>query len=238
MAEEKSKAIQWLAISIIVASVIISGTILYTNSNGGFANNNNNNNNNKGQGNTVAVDASKINTEGVPFIGNANAPIIVAEWYDYQCPFCKRFHDDAIVKTIAEYVGSGKVKILFKDYAFLGPDSTAAALAGRAIWEVAPDKFYEWHEAMFVKQDEEHGGFGNKADVLALAQSLGIDSNKVSQLMASKEAQYTEAINADKAEGIAFGINGTPGTIVGNQMISGAQPYATIKAAIEAELNK
>ena len=129
-----------------------------------------------------------------------------------------------------------KVKIVFKDYAFLGSDSTAAALAARAVWEAYPDKFFSWYDAMFQKQDSENGGWGNKADILALAKSLDLDSNKIDQLMTSKAAEYQKLIDADKAEGTSLGINGTPGTIVGKQLISGAQPYASFKAAIDSQL--
>lgn len=238
MENKNSNSIQWIAIAIIVASIVISGTIIYTNKQDNLGNNNDQVIPLGQQPSNTVVDASKVETQGVPFVGKINAPLVVAEWYDYQCPFCKRFHDDAIAQIIQNYVPTGKVKVLLKDYAFLGPDSTTAALAGRAVWEVAPTKYYEWHKAMYVKQDAENGGWGNKADILALAQSVGIDSAKVGQLMTSKADEYQKAIDADKAEGISFGINGTPGTIVGNQMISGAQPYATVKTAIDAQLNQ
>ncbi len=236
MAEKKSISFQWIAIAIIAASVIISGTIIYTNNSNKGTTGQNNNQQGTGNNQPVAVDASKVNISNNPYIGDKNARLLVIEWFDYQCPFCKRFHDEVIAQVIKDYIDSGKVKVVFKDYAFLGSDSVTAALAGRAVWEVAPDKFYKWHNAMFVKQDTENGGWGNKADILALTKSLGIDSDKVSQLMTSKASEYQKLIDADKAEGTSFGIQGTPGTIVGNQMISGAQPYATVKAAIDSQL--
>jgi protein-disulfide isomerase len=61
------------------------------------------------------ADASKAKTAGVPFVGQANAKVTFAFWSDYQCPFCKRFQNDAIEQTISDYVNSGKVKILFKE---------------------------------------------------------------------------------------------------------------------------
>ena len=236
MENKNSLTIKWIATAIIVASVIISGTILYTNSNGGLTNNNGN----SGQApspSAPTIDASKIKTEGVPFIGNANAPVIVAEWYDYQCPFCKRFND-TMDQVITEYVNTGKVKILFKDYQFLGQDSQIAGLASRAVWEVAPDKFYQFHSAMFDKQDDENGGWGKKEDILDLIQSLGIDSAKVNQLMTSKAQEYQKLIDDDKSEGSSFGINGTPGTIIGGQLLSGAQPYESVKQLIEIALQE
>lgn len=185
-----------------------------------------------------AVDASKVKTAGVPYIGNQNAKVTFAFWSDYQCPFCKRF-GDSIEQTVADYVKGGKVKILFKDFAFLGPDSQTAAIAGRAVWEVNPAKFYDWHKAMFEKQDTENGGWGSKDDIIALSKTIlgASDGNKVAELMTSKQAQYQKAVDADKTEGASFGVNGTPGSVIGKTFINGAQPYSAVKAAIDAALS-
>ena len=184
----------------------------------------------------AVADIAKVKTAGEPYIGDPNAPVTIAEWFDYQCPFCKRFESDAVSGLMTEYIKTGKVKFVFKDFQFLGPDSQNAGLAARAIWEVAPDKFYEWHKAMFEKQDNENGGWGSKTDILALAKSLGIDSAKVDQLMTSKASEYQKEMDTDKAEGSAFGINGTPGTIIGKQLISGAQPYSAVKQLVDLAL--
>lgn len=187
---------------------------------------------------TPGVDVKNVKTEGNPFIGDVKARVVMAYWTDYQCPFCKRSEQQVISQLIKDYVDSGKMRIIFKDYAFLGDDSKTAALAGRAVWEIAPTKFYTWHSAMFAKQDNENGGWGKKADILALTQSLGIDSAKVGQLMAQKATQYQAAIDADKTEGSSLGISGTPGAIVGTHLISGAQSLDVFKTAIDAELAK
>ncbi len=182
------------------------------------------------------VDSKNVKTAGSPFIGQQNAPVVMAYWYDYQCPFCKRSDQEVIGRLLTEYVNTGKLKIVFKQYAFLGTDSTTAALAERAIWEIAPNKFYQWHKAMLDKQDAENGGWGNKSDILALTASIGIDSVKVGQLMTSKATEYQAIISADKAEGSSFGIDGTPGAVIGAKLISGAQPYDAFKSAIEVVL--
>lgn len=184
----------------------------------------------------TVVDISKVKTAGEPFVGNPNAPVVMAYWMDYQCPFCRRFEEDVISKLMEEYVKTGKLKIVFKDFQFLGPDSQTAGLAERAVWEVAPDKFYEWHKAMYNKQDGENSGWGNKADILALTESIGIDVAKVEQLMTKKATEYQKAMDTDKAEGGSFGINGTPGSIIGKNLISGAQPYAAVKQLIDLAL--
>lgn len=230
---ELNKNLAAVCITVILASIIISGAILFNKSKTG---NSGNNNVAQQQPIQAVADINKVTIAGNPFVGDANAKVVVAEWFDYQCPFCKKLDQEAISQIVTDYAKTGKVKVVFKDYQFLGSDSQSAGLAGRAVWEVAPDKFYEWHEAMFEKQDSENSGWGSKADILALVKSLGIDSVKVDQLMATKAQEYQKAIDADKAEGTSFGINGTPGTIIGKQLISGAQPYSAFKAAIDQVL--
>jgi protein-disulfide isomerase len=182
------------------------------------------------------VDATQINTVGEPFIGDPKAPVMVF-WFDYQCPYCKEVEETVMPQVIADYVKTGKLRVVFKDFEFLGQDSRTAALAARAVWEVAPDKFYDWHKAMFDKQDGENGGWGSKDDILALTKTIGgLDATKVEELMAGHAAQYQKAIDADLAEGNANGINGTPGSVVGKKLLAGAEPYPAFQAAIEAAL--
>lgn len=181
------------------------------------------------------VDIKNVKTDGNPYIGDAKAPVTMAFWTDYQCPFCKRWDQATLTSLITDYVDKGKLKIIFKDFAFLGDDSTTAALAGRAVWEVAPKKYLEWHEAMYAKQDDENAGWGKKDDIITLTKTIsGIDADKVSSLMDSKKTEYQKAVDADRAEGTSFGVNGTPGFILGKQLIAGAQPTSEFTTAIDA----
>ena len=92
---------------------------------------------------------------------------------------------------------------------------------------------------MFNKQDGENSGFGNKKDIINLTRTIpGINADKVSQLMESKKDEYQKEQDTDKAEGAKFGINGTPGFVIGTQAISGAQPASVFAQIIDAELNK
>ncbi len=183
------------------------------------------------------VDSTNVVTAGLAFIGKADAPVTMAYWFDYQCPFCQRIEETVMPDLIRDYVSTGKLRVVFKDFAFLGPDSQAAALAGRAIWELAPDKFYDWHKAMFDRQDAENGGWGNRADILALAASVpGIDAAKVDALMTSKATDYQLAMQSDSYEASSMGVSGTPGAIIGKARIDGAQAYAQFKMAVDVAL--
>jgi len=187
----------------------------------------------------LPVNIKDVDVKGEPFIGKEDAPVTIAYWSDFQCPFCKRFEQETLPDLISQYVDSGKLKIVFKDFEFLGSDSTTAALAAHAVWETSPKNYFKWQTAMFDKQDAENSGWGNKDDVIALTRSVsGVDANKVSQLMESKKSEYQKEADADKTEGTKFNITGTPGFVVGTQSIFGAQPLSVFTQLIDAELAK
>jgi protein-disulfide isomerase len=73
------------------------------------------------------INDSPINNSGDIYIGKASAPLTMTYWFDYQCPFCKRFEDNVIPNLITDYVNTGKLKIVFKDFPFLGNDSMTGA---------------------------------------------------------------------------------------------------------------
>ena len=194
-----------------------------------------------------AVDIKDVKIAGEPFIGKENAPLTMAYWFDYQCPFCKAVDVGGIPQIkvgpsmptlIKNYVDTGKLKIVFKDFVFLGQDSITASEYKRAVWELYPDKFYTWHEAMFKAQDEEGDkGFGNETTILSLISKIpGMDANKLKALVAQKKAEYDAASQADTQEGQGFGIQGTPGFIIGKKSIDGAVPLAQFTAAIDSQL--
>jgi protein-disulfide isomerase len=185
-----------------------------------------------------AADIAKVNLEGEPFIGDPKAPVVMAYWFDYQCPYCRREEEDVLPQLIKDYVDTGKVRIVYKDFAILGADSQTAAIAGRAVWEVAPAKFREWHKAMFDAQGAENSGWAAEDKIVALTKTIpGVDAAKVDALAASRAADYNNAINADGSEGNAQGVGGTPSFLIGKQMIVGAQPYPSLKAVIDQALS-
>jgi protein-disulfide isomerase len=224
-------------IAVLVAAVIIALALIYGHIGGAATG---------GAGApqpAVSVNIKDVKTDGDPFIGKADAPVTVALFYDYQCPFCKQFEQGVTPKLVSNYVDSGKVKIVLKDFQFLGEDSTTAALYARAVWELYPEKFSDWFMAMFVAQDAEGDqGFGDLASIEKLTATIpGIDAAKVTALMNQKKATYQKAIEADRAEGAALGINGTPTAIVGTKLFTGLstdQYYSGIAAELDKEIKK
>ena len=181
----------------------------------------------------IAVDIKDVNVDDSPYVGDKNAKAVVAVWFDYQCRFCKQFETTTLKQVIDTY--GDRVKIVYKDFQFLGVASNDAALYSRAVWEAYPDRWDEWFAGMF------EGGEESTLDVAgmdALSQRLGLDTARIEKLRTDKATEYQQKIDADRAEGQAFGITGTPGTIIGTALLAGAQPFANVQSLIEAELNK
>ncbi|MFA6432461.1 MAG: thioredoxin domain-containing protein [Candidatus Paceibacterota bacterium] len=228
-------------VAIIVGSIIIAWAIASGPSAGSInptaavALGNTNNN----PAPTVAVDSAKVSTAGNPVVGNPNAKLTIAYWFDYQCPFCKKSEQTIISVLMKDYVDTGKVRIVFKDLQFLGTDSTKLGTIGRAVWEATPDKYYAWHKAMFENQGQENSGWATDAYVLSISTSVlgASDAARVMDLAKQKSESYKKLLDADKAEGAAIGVRSTPNMVIGKTLVTGAQPYEQVKTAVDKALN-
>jgi len=235
---------QWIVPGAIVIAALIIAIGLYAglSSKGGTTAQGNN------QQPAKAVNVKDIKTDGDPYVGNANAPVTLVYWFDYQCPFCKAFDVGGVSQIPVEpampvlkekYVDTGKLKIVFKNFAFLGNDSVTAAEYSDAVWNLYPDQFFAWNTAMMKAQDEEGDqGFGNAVSIDALikAQFPKMDAAKVKADVIANKAKYDAQTQADMQEASALGINGTPGFVTGTQLISGLSDAATFESAIDAQL--
>ena len=195
-----------------------------------------------------AVNIKDVKIDGNPYIGKKDAPATLVYWSDHQCPFCKAFEiggvegitNPAVMPDlIKKYVDTGKLKIVFKDYPFLGEDSMTAAEYEHAIWELYPAQFYAWRVAVLEEQDEEGDqGFGDAASIdQIIAQKFPqMDGAKIRQALVANKAKYDTAIDADREEGSKFGVKGTPGFITGTSLIPGFYPLEAFVEAIDPQL--
>jgi len=220
-------------VAIVIAGLVIAGAVFFSDGKKDVTPNNNTANTN--QANTVNIKNVKI--AGEPFIGNANAPVVIAQWSDYQCPACQYAEQKFITPLIADYVNAGKVKIVFKDFAFLSQDSQTIALTARAVWEAYPSKFYEWHKVFFDNQGQENTGWATKEKIASLnAKVVGLDQAVIDKLIAKNSVAYQAAIDAGKAEGVKLGVNATPSFIIGDKLIVGVPQYENVKVLIDSLL--
>jgi protein-disulfide isomerase len=194
---------------------------------------------------SVAVNISDVKVAGEPYIGQANAPVVMAFWSDYQCPYCRAFEVGGIPQIttpaafpdiVKNYVDTGKLKVVFKDFQFLGQNSIDDGEYARAIWALYPQHYFVWREAMYNQQPQEGSldEAANKAHIEKVTSSIsGIDLTAVEANIEKNKSAYDAAMQADMQEGENFGLTGTPGFIVGTTFIGGAEPLSAFTAAID-----
>lgn len=232
----QKRAFLTMPMAVVIAGALVGGAIIavgwHAQSSAGTASAN------AVQPPAQAADVSKVHTAGEAFIGKPNAPVTIAYWYDYQCPFCKMGEENALPQVVKKYVDTGKVKIIFKDFSFLGADSSTIGQYARAVWAIAPDRFYEWHKAIFTDQGSENSGWATADNIRSITATVlgAAAADKAVELVKKNGALYQKELDTDRAEGMSFGITGTPAFIIDTVIISGAQPYGVFEAAIDGAL--
>ncbi|MBK8022774.1 MAG: DsbA family protein [Chloroflexi bacterium] len=166
-----------------------------------------------------------IDAAGNPTRGAEDAVITLIEFGDFRCGYCKRFHDETITPLMDQF--DGKIRLVYRDYPVLGPDSLSAALAA----ECADDqgKFWEFHDGLYVAQDQL-----NRDGFLSLATQLELDIPSFTTCY-DEQTHRTEIIN-DYVTGQNLGVTGTPTFFINGKILIGAQPLDTFVLAVESEL--
>ena len=120
-----------------------------------------------------------------PFLGDKNAPITLVEFGDYQCHFCNQYYHNTEHELIEKYVKTGKVKMLFKDFTIIGPDSKTAALATHCANE--QNKFWEYHDILYNNWDGENNGWASIQNLWNFSMQLDLDMEQMSECMNETE---------------------------------------------------
>lgn len=177
---------------------------------------------------------SAITDSGEPTLGSADAPVTIIEFSDFQCPFCSRFTMITFKQIEEEYVGTGLVKVVFRQFAFLGQESQWAAEAAECANEQG--RFWEYHDKLFSSQAGENRGAFSKSNLKRFAAELGLGTQAFNQCLDS--GRYADEVKEDTAEGKRRGVQGTPTFFVNGQKLVGAQPFSEFQRIIAEELRK
>ena len=161
--------------------------------------------------------------------GEADAPVVLIAYSDFQCPFCGKWARDTAPALEEQYVTDGTLRIEWRDFPYLGPESATAALAGRAA--AAQGAFWEFHDAMYADQLPPNSGQLDEDYLSGVAEDLGLDVDQFLTDMNSKATQ--SAVQKDFAEGQAIGVTGTPAFIINGVPVIGAQPTEVFQQTIE-----
>jgi protein-disulfide isomerase len=130
-----------------------------------------------------------------PLKGNKDAKVTIVEFADFRCPFCERFFTDTLPQIEKDYIATGKVKMAFRNYAFLGPASVIAGNAAECANE--QNKFWEYHDYLYKNQPSESDTSMYNTDTLTTAAgTLGIDTAQFRQCLDGKK--YYKNVTSDK----------------------------------------
>lgn len=170
----------------------------------------------------------KVSVDDDPVKGQANAPVTMIEFSDFQCPFCGRFFQQTLSKIEENYIKTGKVKFVYRDFPLsFHPQAQAAAEAAECADEQG--KFWEMHDKIFQNQQSM-----SEESYKKWAEEIGLDTEKFNNCLDT--GKYAQEVQKDFQDGQKAGVSGTPTFFINGKKIVGAQPYQVFQQAIEAEL--
>ena len=185
------------------------------------------------------ITASTFLENGSPVLGNPNAPITMVEFGDYQCFFCNKFFHETEDSLLKNYIETGKVKVIFKDFTIIGADSITAANAAHCASDQG--KFWEYHDTLYNHWTGENNGWASSENLLQFAGDLGLEMDQFSKCIT--DSKYSQSIAKSNQDAKDLGLTGTPAFfIIGpdNKVtkIGGAQPYDVFERIFNSELEK
>jgi len=172
--------------------------------------------------NLVSQKDRLINDPTSPVIGNPEGDVTIVEFFDYRCGYCKKVRAD--VMSLVE--SDKNIKLVFKEFPILGPESETASRAALAVWNSDPKKYTEFHNELMTVR-----GALPATRVMEIAGSLGIDLGKMTSGMSS--AEVTSAIQGNHNLAQSLNISGTPAFVIGGELVPGAVDLATLKNLIK-----
>ncbi len=183
----------------------------------------------------------QVSLDDDPSLGDANAEVIVIEFSDFQCPFCRMFYDQTISSLKDEYVSTGKVRFVYRDFPLSSIHPLAQKSAEASECADEQGKFWEYHNKMFDEQSKLGQGTIDYSieDLKNWATEISLDANQFNQCLDS--GKYEQEVQKEFQDGVSYGVSGTPTFYIVNLQkgfveVVGAQPYSAIKQVIDSEL--
>jgi len=183
-----------------------------------------------------------ISYADAPVLGKSDAPVTLIEYSDYQCPFCKRHYLNTMPSLKENYIDTGKVKFIMREYPLTSIHPRAMAASMAALCAKDQGKYWEMHNVLFDNQKAL-----SDDDIKSYSETIGLNVDSFVVCMESSKSQ--PQVDSDLKEGQALGIRGTPSFAVGltsptdsdtvkvTKVIRGAQSYEAFVTEIEALLN-
>jgi|TARA_B110001454_G_scaffold54124_1_gene53044 protein-disulfide isomerase len=185
----------------------------------------------------VKITMDTFVSNGSPILGDSNAPITLVEFGDYQCHYCHVFFDSIEENIIKNYVETGKVKMIFKDYNIIGEDSIKASQGAHC----ANDQglFWEYHDILYSNWTGENNGWASSENLAIFAQQIDLNMDEWSECMI--KGSHSQIILKSNDDARTLELTGTPAFFVINSegkvsKLFGAQPFEVFKKIFDNQL--
>jgi protein-disulfide isomerase len=174
---------------------------------------------------------------GSPVLGSQDASLTLVEFGDYQCMNCNRHFKNTEHLILQNYVETGKVKVIFVDFAFIGPDSIKAAQAAHCAQDQG--KYWEYHDETYSNWDGENTGWASVGNLKKFAANINLDQNQFDKCLDS--GKYAQKVKDNYSLGEKFGVTGTPTFLIIDSSgqavkVVGAQPYSVLSQVIDSRM--
>ena len=176
---------------------------------------------------------SKLIQNGSPIMGNLSASITILEWGDYQCTFCYKFHQSTLNTIKHDFIETGKVKLVFKDFPLNGPDSVLASEAAYCAQDQG--KYWQYHDELYKNWGGERTGWITRDSLDKFATTVNLDLEKFDKCL--DDHKYLERVNQMYEFGKEIGIDATPSFLVFSNekiiKITGNQPLEVFLKSLD-----
>lgn len=164
--------------------------------------------------------------------GSPDAPVVIVEYSDFQCPYCGLHFKKVEPQLKEKFVKKGQVRLVYKHLTILGDESVWAALASECAAD--QNKFWEYHDLVFSRQNGENQGAFTQDNLKSWAAELKLDTAAFNECLDSKK--HLDVVQANTLEAKQLGIRGTPGFFVNETPIAGAESFEVFQQVIEEKL--
>lgn len=170
----------------------------------------------------------------LPRLGQADAPVKLVEFGDFQCPSCAQFTNSVKPELMDKYINTGKAALYFVNMSFIGPDSETASLAALSVYHQNSDAFWKFYDAMYANQGEENSGWAAEDKLVELAQKeqLDIDYDLLRTDIGNRT--YADELSRDNKTASDNGVSSTPTLFVSGTAVRNAFDLNEVGDAIES----
>lgn len=178
-----------------------------------------------------------LTSNSSPMLGSKDAPITMIEFGDYQCFYCHKFFNNTESQIVQNYIDTGKVKMIFKDFTIIGQDSVTAANAAHCAQEQG--KFWEYHDALYNNWSGENTGWASTTNLVQYAKQVDLNQDQFNQCVT--QAKYMQVVQGSVSDANTLGLTGTPDFFIiapDNSVtkVVGAQPYEVFDQIFKSKL--